>query len=411
MSNISNRILSTRVADFLFVVALVLEVVSQCLGSSELPRIYGVGSIFAAMKWAAVFLALVKMVFFTKYDAHGLVFSVVLVSASVLSWWYSGSDYVIMMSFFVIAAKDIDYALICKAASTCCLLCIAIVIAMSTIGLLPNIVQSESYLFGFLIESHSLGFQHVNFLGDYVLLSVMCILYLRKDRIGIRDYVALLALAAVLYLYINTRTSAALLAMTAGLLFPAQYRLSKRLLVTLCISLSVGAALLSFILPNLYQSGNAVMDLIDEALSKRLSFAATFLEDYGVLPFGQELELVSTIEASETGQTMAILDNAYLHLLLRFGLVPFLLYSGMYVALVRKSIRANDLTLLVMCTSILVCSVAEKWGFMVGYNMVLLSLFAHSSKPPKQIAGARVAESKDRRVGYARTVQVHETYS
>ena len=369
-----------RIADILLVIALALEVVSQCLGSSEIPQVFGVGSAFSAMKMLAVCVALAKITLFTKYTVTEFLFSIALVMASLLSWLYSGSDYVFIMTIFVVAAKNVEYSLICKTASLFCILSIAGVVIMSLIGLLPNIIQERSYSFGLTVERRSFGFQHVNFLGGYVLLSVTCILYLRKDRICILDYAALILLAATLYFYINSKTSAALLAITSFLLYLAQHHLSRQILVALCIALIACAIGLSFILPNIYSQSNDIIVLIDEILSKRLSFDAMFLNKYPILPFGQELELVSSLEAARTGQSMSVLDNTYLHLLLRFGLVTFVLYLVMYIMLLRKAIRNGNYTLLVMCTAILVCGIAEKWGFMVGYNLVLPALFASMTR-------------------------------
>ena len=379
MSDSSGRLMETKVSDALFVMAMATEVISQCLGSSELPMIFGIGYVFSSIKMISITLALIKIFFFSSYSPGILLFSIALLSASACAYWYSGSDYVMLMSIFVIAAYDVDFDLICRTVAICSTVCIVLVISLSLLGVLPNVVQERSYSFGLISERRSLGFQHVNFLGGYVLLSVMSVLYLKRGKVGLLGYGIFLLLVAFLYQYVNTKTSAALLAMMMVLLFLSQHRLSGNVFLLLCALLVSGSLVLSFVLPYLYRPDVPFMTLIDELSSRRLSLDAMFLKSYSVAPFGQKLILVSSIEANQTGIAMAVLDNTYLHLLLRFGLVPFILYLGMYGALLTKSVRTGDRTLLIMCTSILVCGIAEKWGFMVGYNVVLLALFAHTA--------------------------------
>lgn len=99
-------------------------------------------------------------------------------------------------------------------------------------------------------------------------------------------------------------------------------------------------AAISFISAFLYSRNNWLMIKINEIITGRLNFIVQFFKEYKILAFGNEIIIIGTKLSSETGLKPWILDNAYSLILLRYGIIPFLML-GVYLNLFFKKAYEN----------------------------------------------------------------------
>lgn len=128
--------------------------------------------------------------------------------------------------------------------------------------------------------------------------------------------------------------------------------------------------ILSFVLVYLYSSNLKIVGFFDELLSHRISLAYSILDNYGISLLGQYIPLVSTTEARRTGLTALVLDNAYMHLLLRYGVVLFVVFILFYSYFIYISFEEKGI--LSMLIVFLYCGITETWLIRIEIDFLLV---------------------------------------
>lgn len=189
------------------------------------------------------------------------------------------------------AAHRFDFKSIAKLCLTVCsLTCIFIVICSQT-----GIITDYPFARGNRIR-HGLGFLYSTFLSHYYLNVVLLYLYL-KPRARKRELAVLLLGNIAIYLATDSRNS--FLMVILALLFMLAYPHLKNLTDSRASRLFrrftgwsfVIFTVICFALPLAYDTNNSVWKRINSISSNRLAQTQASLYEYGIEPFGQDIEL------------------------------------------------------------------------------------------------------------------------
>ncbi len=398
-------------ASVAFFVALVIFCFSRCINSSKFSDIDGVSAFLQVLVNIAIVILLCKIVLLTVYEPFEvMVFSAVILTA-LLSFLLSGSNAFLILSLFIVAVKGINARTICIIVLCVVGFCLVAVIFLSLIGVLENeTVAGVDRLFGMDVARRRLGFDHQNNIGGYSLVIFLCYLYLRYKKFGAVDVVCCLAGIILLYFVVSTKTTAFIIAIGIALVLVSKVLGWRRTLIVCsiiaCISVFAG-----IYFAWAYDPNNGFLESIDHLLSGRLSYAHDFLIEYPVLPFGQGF--ITTNEAEELNVAPRILDNAYIHLLLRYGLVALVITLTAYGLAFVQVARKRNAAIVILLALMLLYGNSETWFF--GIDGVVMLCIAFGVQPgskhkiEKSLGDSRATEFTRRQNTSKQTLQNSNT--
>ncbi|MGN0399826.1 MAG: hypothetical protein ACI4EO_06830 [Blautia sp.] len=220
------------------------------------------------------------------------------------------------------------------------------------------------------------GFCHRNVLGANVALICLAWFYLRYRKLKIQDVVIWAGIGLLTYKLAVSRTSFLVMILTiAGFFFfqkKEEYLTGLPNLRKIILGGFIGILLLSIICTLFYSSDSSVWVFIDKIFTKRFRFANYCFEEYGLSLFGQKLPFVSSIEAQNSQVSKLILDNAYMRVLLYYGLIPGTLFLGAYYKAMDLSFKKKDWALLGSLAVFAIYGLSERYMLDVFYQFPLL---------------------------------------
>lgn len=229
------------------------------------------------------------------------------------------------MIFILYFGRNVDFNIICKITTIVTLITVVFVIICAQAGLIINYVGYR----GDGTSRDYWGFRYVLFAPGFLLNAMTAYLYVKGNATKRTRYLLLL----IISYYIYTKTAARLVFILSIVLLVGAYsfnysKTNKNVyLYRSLIPVYPLFALLSFTLTKLYKPGNSFWDTADKILSKRLQYSQRSLDIYGVELFGNSSIDWSGFSFSTDGTSpifdtnMIYVDNAYLHILQRYGLL------------------------------------------------------------------------------------------
>ena len=148
-------------------------------------------------------------------------------------------------------------------------------------------------------------------------------------------------------------------------------RKKNKLILSSLVLFILLAPILSCTFP-LFMYGTPIFNTLDSVFSHRLTFIRLFYLEYGYSLFGTKIETVGTIEASVTGKKAMILDNAYAHLAISYGILMLLLFviASLWIAVF--SYKKGNYKVLAIIFCISVWGLTETCYFKIQYNTFII---------------------------------------
>lgn len=171
----------------------------------------------------------------------------------------------------------------------------------------------------------SLGFWHPNNAG-LVLLSIFLLTLFLYQEDKIKIIIGFNILNVIFFQFTNSRTSflliisATMLTFISNLLKDKRFNvLRSRYFIPVFFTLFL---LGSYMLSELYSSGNLFAIKLSSLMSNRISLASGFIDEYGLSVFGTEIyyRTSNLLTQKVIGFEYRVLDNVYLKYLLNYGI-------------------------------------------------------------------------------------------
>jgi len=219
-----------------------------------------------------------------------------------------------------------------------------------------------------------MGFSHPNVFGTFVLSIMSEYIYLRYRKLNILDVAIIVIVIWIIGYYADSRTSQ----MCLGILIifslfvrKNEKKFGKKINNVISNTFFICAAI-SFISAFLYSRNNWLMIKINEIITGRLNFIVQFFKEYKISAFGNEIIIIGTKLSSETGLKPWILDNAYSLILLRYGIITFLML-GVYLNLFfKKAYENKEYIIILIMLVFLLFGLLESGIVKVEYNIFWL---------------------------------------
>ena len=347
-----------------------------------IPRINWPSSMLAFLPIAMDVLRIVTVLLlafrylFLELNVRGYILTALLAVAGFLTWNVSGESWLFWMVLFLVTAQAVDYRLLAKLNLYVSSFLLISVPLLSAISIIPNKkMVTHSGLIRF-----SLGFTHPNFIGLLVLLiGVSLSVVLMREHLWVCIAVIMM-LTVGNYSLSYSRSSIVISFVLVALLliftFVTNQR-AQRIINVILVCAVVGCISLSYYSMIFYDANSEVWRAMNGMLSGRLSLAHQYYSMYSITLFGRNYSTYTPFITDFAGRPVDFLvDNAYAHLLLRYGLIPTLLFLAAYLAvlikLIRRSNSGNEVFLVLIVFAFY--ALVETYGFRIVSNYMLVAL-------------------------------------
>ena len=229
----------------------------------------------------------------------------------------------------------------------------------------------------------SMGFSHPNSFGIYIMCICADYIYLKLGKLKLYDYIIFSILIYIISIYSNSRTSqiAILMLLIFCIIinkFKFDFTKSKTAKMFI-LGLPFLLILISLYLGMNFEY-NSKFSSLNKILSGRLSYANYYLNHYSFNLFGNNLLTTSNLINQDKP---LILDNSYLTLLLKFGVVSTIIFICIIEKIMIDGFRKENKTLILIMIVLLITSFSENYLFQYQTNVFLL-YFATSLNERRQ---------------------------
>lgn len=259
------------------------------------------------------------------------------------------------MWLFLISIPPVSFQKISKIALSVLVPLFVTVILLTAFGFGDNI---QFYRFENIYFSRSsYGFIDPNMFSAYFFQICLALVYIRWKNFGVKDNLFLFAGFCLVFFFANSRTISVLLILL--LIFVNYCRFWQEKYVLKDMNFLANSALIfcpvfSFFMSYMYCQGSRFALRLDEILSCRLRNLCYCMNSYPVNLFGNKYLIK---------QDMDVLANFYGILLIKNGIIVFVLFLAGYLLMIRKIYLMRNLPLLIILFLTLIQAVSE--GYML----------------------------------------------
>ena len=200
-------------------------------------------------------------------------------------------------------------------------------------------------------------------------------IYIHRNKFKYIYLIPLFAVVIFIIYYTDSRASALLLILfiiyclfskTLSKFF--DININKKVFTNIFLILTI----LSFIMAYLYRINNQLGIILNELFTTRIQFIDYYLNNYNITLFGNKLLLISSENAKLLGVSPLILDNLFAYLLLRYGLVSFLIIMIFYNKSIKIAYKHNNKFLVAILVLLAIYGLMEKYPIHIVYNCFII---------------------------------------
>ncbi len=315
----------------------------------------------------AVYIFLIQ-----KYDLKEIII-IGMISLPIIMATLNSRHNVMMSTWiFIVAMKYVDFDKFAKIFYYVELPCTLFVIVLFKMGYI-----GEYTIYSHSVLRHSYGFTHPNMLGIRVFLLVICRCYLRRQKFNFIDWSIIIAASIYVNKVSNSKTAyyalIILAVIMAAYLIVLLFGKNISVLSDLMIIIAAGSVLMSVGMSMINCRKYPILGAIDRLMSFRFSKSYATKSYYGVKLFGQRVRLIFSNPG--TGKTYHFwMDNAYMSILLRYGVVVFIIITSLYIWTMIYLKNKNQHVLVALLCLYSIYGIMENSFFYISQNIFLLLL-------------------------------------
>ena len=364
-----------KLSENLYLFTFVFWYSTEIVFNTTLKTILGIGveRISNAVSYLIFALLMVQIVLFQAYKKRELVIIAGITLPIIIATLLSGNRILLSAWMFIVAAKNSSFDRIIHIAYRILLIMLPIVVLTCRLGLIEDNTMMRGN-----IQRFSLGFLHPNQLGLRVFQLILCNCYVNREKFGLLNY-SYIILAIIFTIKVpNSQTAYIGLIVFLMLLIVYRYMESQKqiLMKWYTKGLVVGAILLnvmSITLSFIDVNRNSILRQMDKWMSARFSWGHKVWQMYGISLLGKKIYIYEE-EVRLIGLTNRLwLDNAYLSILLRYGILVFLIFSVSYICLMRKMIDRRQVIVAIILFLYALYGIMETGLYMITHNIFLIA--------------------------------------
>lgn len=287
------------------------------------------------------------------------------------------NDYsIVWILIYIIAARNTDPYTLSKWIYTFVLIATVIIILCSLIGVIPNLYQIAISSSGKVIFRYYLGFIHCNVLGTYLSLLFFCKVYLCGDNIKRKDYIILGIFIVVTMFVAYSRTNGIIMIIML-LVKPFFCSKRKKVLKKVVLLGMISICFMSITLTINYDSSKEWMVNLNSFMTGRLSAGNLAYQEDGISIFGQDFTTIfqsANFQFGDKNAQQKVVDNAFMHLLIHYGIIPSIILIGYFLINVKWLIEKEMYTMCLIVVMSYAMGISE--GTLYSMQNIVLYLLA-----------------------------------
>ena len=344
-----------NISDILFIVSFVIFL-SLSFWSSTLFYQY-IPEIIAKVGFSLVIiLGIIREVFNGRYLLRQLFFFGIILLLTLTIMLVTNILNVVAISVLLIFLyRDVPFTKIAKVAIYTSLLLLILTIIMSKLGFISNYVEFSS---DGRIRNY-LGFRYSLF-APTVLLNIVSIwCFINREKFQLNGTLILLFCNQWIYWQTDSRltyfsTIFLIILYCIFTLFPTFRYIIKPILKPFSITYVV-SAMISYYVAISYANPSDFIYRLNHLLGRRIYLSYYSLQKYGFNLFGQEIVWQGNgldMRGNNTNTSYLYVDNMYIQILQRYGLIFLVIFLVATIVLIRKLIQRNEVFLVFIIVSL-----------------------------------------------------------
>lgn len=326
------------------------------------------GTLSLMMRACAAVLILIKLIFDRHYDLFLLLRVMLIGFVLLITYVKSGYSHIFYLMIICLGMRYVDENKLIRADLLLRFTLALVIVGCSLVGIIENYI---TYRTGSTVLRYSMGFNHPNTFASIVLSLILEDVWINKRRAN-GFYIAVVwCVSAIIYVLTANRTAVLImLAFPVVLFFTQIWKQSyaeHRKGGTAFSLLFLMIALFSFAAMK-YCRSISLFTHFDRALSNRFYNASVIYNSYGIPLLGQPVTLVSVKTARLLKSSIALLDVAYLRILIQAGPVVLLLMAWLYGRTMFETWNLHDRAKCLILSIFIVFGLCES-----GFNNVIMN--------------------------------------
>lgn len=284
---------------------------------------------------------------------------------------------IFIMIIVILSTAGINFRKVVKIDFFIRLLGVSFTILLSTIGITKDFIMYRFEDISNIAKiRHSLGFIHPNTLSVNIFILLLGYLFLRYKKIRNREYILIFLIMYIFGEITGSRTGSISIALTIFILIINKNTklLDRKGIKTVITYSVVVCTIASLSLAIFYNYDLKFVNELNYMLTGRIKSANYFIDTYGFSILGQQIKLVSIIQSQQSYEQMRILDNLYVSLAVRSGIVLLVIYNYLYIKLNKWLLKNNYKNETIFITIMTIYGLIEKVPISPELNFTALLL-------------------------------------
>lgn len=350
--------------EILFIVAYICFFCSLFLGDTSIET-NGIQIVAKILRYISYLLSFFQLLMH-KAKPKQMMIELAIWAISMTYFMWAKDIYLPMLIMLIVGSRDSSERNICTISLTILVAGTILVLMGNMIGIIPEIMTSKA--FSRELTRHSYGFYHSNVLPNNLLMIEILTVWKYREKISRSIIILFLMLHICVYFLSASRMSLIVgLFLTFGvLILKARFNQEEKILWLKKIACYMAPlySVLSILLMLLVNT-NRIVQKIDLVFSNRFWAAFLKMSNVGIKLFNFNTNLTFY-------QDGLVIDNGYLFLLMRYGLVALLMINVVSIAL-KKQFESQP-----YCLMCLVCvfTIAFIDNLFLNYRFLPFLMFA-----------------------------------
>lgn len=368
--NINNFLFLSSWIIFLFYILLFNESeLGYAIDNSIIkPMIFGI----------VLFISIIKIIVCNKYKLNNLIFIIALTVFMIIVSHLSNNYNLLLFEMLIIASKNVEFRKIVKIDMIIRIICIAILFLLCREGFINNYTATIN---GSLKQAY--GWLHPNTFGAISSIVILEYLYLNWNKLTVLKAGFAATLIIIVFFISASRTNVYLITFTLFFSYfmkHFKFLRENRVINEICVYIYPIMAVVSFLLVFLYNKGYSIGVFLNDLTTGRLYLANLFYKEYGISMLGQPLKIITTRQALKYGLTPAVLDMAYMRLIIQYGVIYFIVFIVLNTLTQKKIIKQKKYPELMLMIFFAIIGLAENTVLYLYMNIGLFLIIQAREK-------------------------------
>lgn len=287
------------------------------------------------------YILLVFQLLMNRWQIKKIAKFAILIAASMLLFWLSKDMYWASVVLIIFAAKDIEMDKFIYFTYLILFICTLFVVLLCFLGVLPDVLTARTGIEA-VATRHSFGFYHSDVLPVICVYLMIYYLWMKNKHAKTLVMIGWAVISLVLYYFCGSRNAFYATSIVIVMFLIFKYIRIKKCFISIFEKISYfWVALFSAfsLTVTLLLSTGSIYDTIDTFFSGRFRVSG-----YKIMVTG--LHFINVMSNDAYFNDKLIIDNGYMYIILRYGLVAIIFYLFINYLLVKK---ANKNPFLLIC--------------------------------------------------------------